>query len=113
MPSTSSRSCITYEYRGLGHTGAAGTYLSNSVAAISPGNPEYEFNEDYTQIWRKESYETMEDGKPDEDRYVRENVNKKTLEQMAEHFGKIRIGCTSYICTGAYCSGTDSQNGIW
>ena len=51
------------------------------------GHPEYEFNEDYTQIWRQ----------PDEDRYVRENVNKKTLEQMAEHLGRSALAVQLYM----------------
>jgi hypothetical protein len=34
---------------------------------------------------------------PDEDRYVRENVNKKTLEQMAEHLGRSALAVQLYM----------------
>lgn len=35
--------------------------------------------------------------RPDEDRYVRENVNKKTLEQMAEHLGRSALAVQLYM----------------
>lgn len=95
VPSTSSRSCITM-ISGARSYRSSRNYLSNSVAAISPGILN---TNSMKTIHKYGGKKAMNNGRwqPDEDRYVRENVNKKTLEQMAEHLGRSALAVQLYM----------------